>query len=295
MASADNPIDDLRRQIDGIDDALHDLLMQRAEIAERIGKLKAEGGAATSPVFLRPGREAAILRRLVARHHGSLPRAFVVRLWREMIAALLRLQGPFAVAVQGPGHGPGCWELARDHFGGLTPIVAHESGWQVLRAVIDGDAQVGVLPLPQPDAADPWWRHLLNRDPKMPRIVARLPFAGTTARVGSGAALAVARAPQEATGKDRSIVAIETPPQTSVSGLGAALKAAGLEPTASQVWRDPKPGNGWLHFVELDGFLAADDARLAALVKAGDPVRQLWSLGGYALPFSAAELAGEKS
>ena len=295
MASADNPIDDLRRQIDGIDDALHDLLMQRAEIAERIGKLKVEGGASTSPVFLRPGREAAILRRLVARHHGSLPRAFVVRLWRELIAALLRLQGPFAVAVQGPGQGPGCWELARDHFGGLTPIVAHESGWQVLRAVIDGDAQVGVLPLPQPDAADPWWRHLLNRDPKMPRIVARLPFAGTTARGSSGQALAVARAPQEATGKDRSIVAIETPPQTSVSGLGAALKAAGLEPTASQVWRDPKPGNGWLHFVELDGFLAADDARLAALVKAGDPVRQLWSLGGYALPFSAAELAGEKS
>src|SRR5262249_10877709 len=40
MASADNPLDDLRRQIDGIDDALHDLLIRRAEIAERIGKLK---------------------------------------------------------------------------------------------------------------------------------------------------------------------------------------------------------------------------------------------------------------
>jgi chorismate mutase/prephenate dehydratase len=294
MASADNPIDDLRRQIDGIDDALHDLLMQRAEIAERIGTLKNDGTAATPPVFLRPAREAVVLRRLVARHRGTLPRAVVVRLWRELIAALLRLQGPFAVAVQGASHGPGCWELARDHFGGLTPLVAHESGSQVLRAVIDGEAQVGVLPLPQPDAADPWWRHLLNRDPKIPRIIARLPFAGPSGRGGSGEAFAVARAPQEATGRDRSIIAIETAPQTSVSGLGAALKAAGLEPTASQVWRDPKPGNGWLHFVELDGFLSADDARLAALVKAGDPVRQLWSLGGYAVPFAAAELAGEK-
>jgi chorismate mutase/prephenate dehydratase len=294
MASADNPIDDLRRQIDGIDDALHDLLMQRVEIAERIGKLKSDGAAATPPIFLRPAREAIVLRRLVARHRGSLPPAVVVRLWRELIAALLRLQGPFAVAVQGTGQA-GCWELARDHFGGLTPIVAHESGWQVLRAVIDGEAQAGVLPLPQPDAADPWWRHLLNRDPKIPRIVARLPFIGTSGRGGSGEALAVARAPQEATGKDRSIIAIETAPQTSFSGLGAALKAAGLEPTASQVWRDPQPGNGWLHFVELDGFLSADDARLGALVKAGDPVRQLWSLGGYAVPFAAADLAGEKS
>ena len=129
----------------------------------------------------------------------------------------------------------------------------------------------------------------------MPRIVARLPIAGSGGRGGSGEALAVARAPQEATGRDRSIVAIETAPQTSVSGLGTALKAAGLEPTASQVWRDPKPGNGWLHFVELDGFLSPDDGRLAALAKAGDPVRQLWSLGGYAVPFTAAELAGDKA
>jgi chorismate mutase / prephenate dehydratase len=295
MASADNPLDDLRRQIDGIDDALHDLLIRRAEIAERIGRLKSESAGATPVVFLRPGREAIVLRRLVARHKGALPKAALVRLWRELVSALLRLQGPFAVAVQGASHGPGCWELARDHFGGLTPITAHESGWQVLRAVVDGEAQVGVLPLPQPDVADPWWRHLLNRDPKIPRIVARLPFAEPAGRSGVGEAFAVARAPQEPTGKDRSIIAIETAPQTSGSGLTAALKAAGLEPTASQVWRDPKPGNGWLHFVELDGFLSADEPRLAALVKAGEPVRQLWSLGGYAVPFAAAELAGEKA
>src|SRR5262249_37756625 len=217
----------------------------------------------------------------------------LVRLWRELVSALLRLQGPFAVAAQGTSHGSGCWELARDHFGSLTPITAHESGWLVLRAVIDGEAQVGVLPLPQPDAADPWWRHLLNRDPKIPHIVARLPFAAAGGR--GGEAFAVARAPLEPTGRDRSVIAIETAPQTSVSGLAAALKGAGLEPTAGQVWRDPAPGNGWLHFVELDGFLSADDARIAALVKPGDRVRQLWSLGGYAVPFAAAELAGDKA
>jgi len=128
MASADNPLDDLRRQIDGIDDALHDLLMRRAEIAERIGKLKSDNAGGAPAVFLRPGREAIVLRRLVARHRGALPKAVLVRLWRELVSALLRLQGPFAVAVQGAGHGPGCWELARDHFGSLTPITAHESG-----------------------------------------------------------------------------------------------------------------------------------------------------------------------
>src|SRR5205814_7330018 len=64
MASADNPLDDLRCQIDGIDDALHDLLIRRAEIAERIGKLKSESAGGAPAVFLRPGREAIVLRRL---------------------------------------------------------------------------------------------------------------------------------------------------------------------------------------------------------------------------------------
>ena len=36
--------------------------------------------------MLRPGREALILRRLVARHRGPFSRAVLVRLWRELIS-----------------------------------------------------------------------------------------------------------------------------------------------------------------------------------------------------------------
>jgi hypothetical protein len=45
--------------------------------------------------------------------------------------------------------------------------------------------------------------------------------------------------------------------------------------------------------VEVEGFLAPDDPRLAALAKALGPESRVIAIGGYAVPLSAAELAGE--
>src|SRR4051812_5667942 len=68
----------LRGEIDRLDDQIHDLVMRRAEVVATLANSRVKGGA--SP--LRPGREAMILRRLLARHAGALPGGAVVRLWR---------------------------------------------------------------------------------------------------------------------------------------------------------------------------------------------------------------------
>src|SRR3546814_11677568 len=62
MSSSRTALDDLRRQVDEIDDAIHDLLMRRAKLGESIGLVKGDGRAT-----LRPEREAQILRRLASR------------------------------------------------------------------------------------------------------------------------------------------------------------------------------------------------------------------------------------
>jgi len=130
MSRNEDALNDLRRQIDEIDDGIHDLLMRRTEVAQRIGALKA--GDAT---FLRPGREAMVLRRLLARHRGALPKALIVRIWREIFAAVTALQGSFAVAVYAPEGSFGYRNLARDQYGWRTPITAYRSAAQVLEAV----------------------------------------------------------------------------------------------------------------------------------------------------------------
>ena len=55
-------LDELRREIAGIDDQLLTLLGRRIEIGRAVARSKAPNGGP----FLRPGREAAILRRLRA-------------------------------------------------------------------------------------------------------------------------------------------------------------------------------------------------------------------------------------
>ena len=304
MSTAETPIADLRREIDEIDTALHDLIIRRSEVAARIGALK-NGGADGAPAevkqgekpgdgggFIRPAREAAVLRRLVARHRGPLPAAVVVRLWRELMSALVRLQGPFAVAVYVPEQWPGYWDLARDHFGGNTPMTAHDTPSQVLSLVIDGLASVAVLPLPQQDDRDPWWRFLLRRE--APRIIARLPFGdGSTPRGPAGVAFAGGRVAGEETGHDRSLFVLETSSEISRSALLTSLKAASLEVLLLLAWSDPADPATWLHLVEVEGFVTPADPRLGRLAKRrAEILRQIWPLGGYAAPFTRAELDG---
>lgn len=293
MPSADTPIADLRREIDEIDTALHDLIMRRAAVAAEIGAVKngrqGEGGGS----FIRPGREAAILRRLVDRHRGPLPAAVVVQLWRELMSALLRLQAPVSVAVYVPEQWPGFWDLARDHFGCHTPATAHETPSQVLSLLFDGPANIAVLPLPQQDDRDPWWRHLLRREGG-PRIIARLPFGdGATQRGPAVEALAVGRVAAEETGRDRTLFVIETSAEISRSALSTSLKAASLDVTLMHGWQDDQINpTTWLNLVEVEGFVPADDPRLAKLAKRrAEILRHIWPLGSYAVPFTRAELA----
>jgi chorismate mutase-like protein len=291
MADAEPTLEALRAEIDAIDEDLHRLIMRRAEVALRIRAAKSANG--TEPVFMRPGREAQILRRLVERHQGGFPRAVMVRLWREIMSAILRMQGPFSLAVYAPEGAAGYWDLARDHFGSLTPASAHDSAQQVLSALATGGASVGVLPLPDSNDSQPWWPMLLGHDAKRPRIVARLPFgSGETVRGAPLEALAVAPIPVEETGQDRTVLVIEATAQMSRSALAAKIKSAGFETAVIQSWHSPSDPAIWLHLVDVEGYVTDEDPKLARLAtRIGKTLRHIWHVGGYAAPFGAAELA----
>ena len=64
MAATTRSLDELRTRIDAIDDAVHDLLMERAGLAASLRAAKSNQPGAPGIAF-RPDREAAIIRRLV--------------------------------------------------------------------------------------------------------------------------------------------------------------------------------------------------------------------------------------
>src|ERR1700751_838961 len=132
-------LEGLRRRLDEIDDRLQDLLIERAEIIAMVMASKKDGN---QPAF-QPAREAEMIRRLVGRHHGAFPVATLVRMWREMLAATVRLQAPFSVAVFAPSERQGYWDLARDHYGSFTPMAALDAGWPLNRAAFRGGGVTG--------------------------------------------------------------------------------------------------------------------------------------------------------
>ncbi len=277
-------LDDLRRRIDAIDDGLLDLIHERATIVGAVGAAKRAAGTAGA---FRPGREAQVMRRLAARHQGPFGLATVVRLWREIMCEFTRLQGPFAVAVHLRDGRPGLWDLARDHFGGETPMAAHATPIQVIRAVDDGSATVGVLPVPSDDADGSWWTALLSAADDRPRIITRLPFASPGNARGTGLdAVAIARLPTEPSGEDRSYLAFDLAgDETNLGTVQRLVRQAGLPLRGFVRIAQPQAGDACL--VEVDDYVADDDPRLAALADAADGrLRGIRVLGAYAVPLT---------
>lgn len=281
VMSTDTPsLDRLRRDIDRIDDQIHDLLMERVGLVGRIADAKKPDGIA-----LRPAREALVLRRLLARHSGALPKAALVRIWREIMGALVGLQQPFSIAVYQPERGAGYLDLARNHFGVVSPLVVHQSAGNAVRMVADGHASVGIVPIPGTEGAEDWWLSLTSDAENLPRVIARLPILAPDDQPGrpeSLEALVVACREHDSTGDDRTLVAVETAPDVSRDRLRAAFVAAGLDLTA--VAATQRFETVWIHLVEVDGYVARADARVAAI---REPATHVRVIGGYACQLPA--------
>ena len=275
MSSTTSDLEGLRRRLDEIDDRLQDLLIQRAEIVAMVPASKKEENLPA----LQPAREAKIIRRLVGRHHGAFPVATLVRMWREMLAATVRMQSPFSVAVFVSGDRQGLWDLARDHYGSNTPMTPYDAVGPILRAVAGGESSVGVLPFPQPREPDPWWPCLLSDGP---RVIARLPFgAGGNARDGEAGALAIGCGALQESGFDRTLVVVECATGITRARMLKPLSAAGLVCT----FFAPCLRQAAMNLIELEGFVPISDRRIEILrMEMGAALHKLWMLGSYAVP-----------
>ncbi len=267
--SAERTLAALRGEIDAIDDEMHRLLLQRADLVCQVAGAKAREGGKAAPLF-RPGREAAILRRLLARNRKPLPAELVVRVWREIIARLTTLQGPFTVSVLAPPKAPACLDLAREHFGATTvqPVVALPA---LLAGLKRGKIGIAVVPMPAQSGAGQWWREL----PANVQILARLPFLPAGKKAPS--ALVIGAQSFEPTDDDVLYVEVASEKKLSPATLKKTFGAAGL--AGATVTAIAKRGRQHIALVEGVATDSETSARLASALGGGGAVRLL---GGYA-------------
>jgi len=135
-------LDELRVQIDSIDDQLLELYNKRMEYVHQVGELKNTTGA---PIY-RPEREQSILNRLKAQNKGKLTDNAIDALFLEMFAVARNLERPEAIAYLGP-EATFTHQAAEMKFGAMSSYIAMDSITSVFREVDKGTAKFGVIPI----------------------------------------------------------------------------------------------------------------------------------------------------
>jgi len=277
MSETIKSLEEVRREIDEIDAALHDLIMRRTRVVEQVMAAK---GTTNTGNFI-PGREIKVLRGLMDRHEGAFPRQALIRMWREMISVFAAMQGPFHVVACAKGGEQGCWDMARDYFGLHEKMSTLATPREVVSSVSNDEAAIGVVSVPAEGDDDAWWRVLGGA--VAPRIVARLPFIeGSNARTGGVGAYVLAKLEFDPTGDDRTLLVVETEFELSKADLLRQVTNANLTPQLAVTDRS----DGAAHLIEVDGFVETDDEPVRKLMDL-DEVRSVLLIGSYGVPVQA--------
>jgi chorismate mutase len=146
-------IEDVRRDIDRVDNAFLDLLAERLELS---GQVRA---AKSGMRVWRPSREDSHVREL-AQKANDTPETLVSTIWAELMSASLASQGPMCLHVALEGDVLANWSLVRDRFGAALPVTTHPTTSAALAACYAEDEGVAVLPAPTPTGWHNWWTAL---------------------------------------------------------------------------------------------------------------------------------------
>jgi chorismate mutase len=264
---------DLRKEIDRIDEGMHQLLMERAEIIDRLISVKKsqETGSAFRPV-----REAEMMRRLVQRHKGILPLDTVESIWRVIISTFTYVQAPFSVHADLSAGDALMRDSARFHFGFTVPFIPHMGAAGVVAAVSTSKGDLGLVAASPVAGAGAWWSAL--EFDAAPKIIARLPFVERADHPAALPVFVISRVTADAMATEAPVWSIR------VSGWGAG-PAEALSTLADFIAVPDRAFDGAALLMTLSKNMSLE-AVTAALVKAGVTVRSAALVGSHAIRYT---------
>ena len=147
-------LDQVRADIDAIDQEIQALISRRAGCAQRVAAIKLaemlaareRGEADTEVIYYRPEREAQVLQRIIERNQGPLAGDTVAHIFREIMSACLALERPLQVAYLGP-EGTFTQAASIKHFGHAAICVPQPTIDTVFAEVASGECNYGVVPV----------------------------------------------------------------------------------------------------------------------------------------------------
>jgi chorismate mutase len=165
----ESTLDAIRREIDSIDDQMLVLLERRFAAIRRVKATKASDGSIASSPF-RPAREAAMLRRLVAKGESALSPDLLVQLWRVILSASTQYQAHVTLHVDEVMGNDLDNRLRIDqHFRGM-PMEVHKSSSLALDALRSSQGDLAVMGI-----ESDWAQGFFMTEKGSPRVIGTLP------------------------------------------------------------------------------------------------------------------------
>lgn len=270
-----------RGEIDAIDNQIIALLKQRSEVVLQVGDYKRR--QAKPGCFARPGREAEIVRRIMQEFSGARFSAeAAAQIWRIIIAASTRIESDLRISVCAMNSESALYWMAREYFGASSDISTQPVANRIVGDVIDGKAEIGILPTFQDETHGNWWLALAAQEDNSPQIFAHIPFVVERLNTLRYNGFAIAQLEPEATGDDITLIAVQTQ-DISIHKLNSAFSTAGIKTTRVQMVNEP---SGLVsHLLAVEDFIHPADPRLERTWQnLHDTATRLKVLGSYARP-----------
>lgn len=135
-------LDEVRKEIDKLDDNLLEMLNERMKWVHLVGEIKNK----TKTVIYRPEREKQIIQRLYENNNGLLTEDAIEAIFLEIFAAARNIELPERVAYLGP-EGSFTHQAAESRFGAISEYVTLPTIKSVFEAVDTERVRFGVIPI----------------------------------------------------------------------------------------------------------------------------------------------------
>lgn len=135
-------LDNLRKEINIIDEKIINLICQRAEVAKKIAENKSVDD---SPLY-RPNREQEVYEKVRKLNKTAIDNVSIENIYREIMSATLKLEGSLKVAYLGPV-GTFTHQAAVKRFGSSLKLLPANDIDEVFDVVQKKEVRYGVVPL----------------------------------------------------------------------------------------------------------------------------------------------------
>jgi chorismate mutase len=259
---------EFRLEIDKIDDQIINLLKDRMKIVAKVGEFKR---SLNENFLIKSSREADMIKNLVIKADGALPKSTIVSIWRKIITSANMLEQEIKIALHNPSKTPDFHYLIREYYGDFMSISVQDSVTNIVAELEKKDSHIGVFALPTEGDIDNnsenWWINIAGNNSNI-RVFAKIPFIEKSNNQAPKKELVVVAIKEaEKSNEDKTLLVVETSKEVSRSQIQQVLKDCDLNGKILKSTKLKQVDNIIFSLIEIDGFFIQSDPKIAEFSK----------------------------